>query len=408
MRPAPIRADGLAVSPAVAQQKIRRGGAVPIDAAAADHRTEWRMPMSTIARSAEPAMLRSLLRTVGTALGRLGRAFVGYWEHREAEAHLLSLDDRLLKDIGLTRSDIVSAVHSASRPKRREAAANDRAGASGLFYREAGFGRPVVLLHSTAGTGGQWKSLCAALKPHYRVIAPDLPGYGRSPAADAGGLGADAAPLIALIEGLGAPVHLVGHSYGGALALKIAATRPELVGSLCLIEPVAFQLLRNPRAGDRRLLEEIGAVETAIRAGIESGAPETGMARFIDFWNGDGSWARLEPELQSHLRDKAEQVAANFAAIASEPVSQAPLRAIVCPTLVIRGERSPAPARRVAELLAAAIPGAAFVEIPRAGHMAPLTHAEAVDPIVTRHVWESEFDTAIPLARQDRGLKPAA
>jgi pimeloyl-ACP methyl ester carboxylesterase/uncharacterized protein YjiS (DUF1127 family) len=366
--------------------------------------------MSTIARLADPWMLRALLRTVASVFGRCARAFVRYWEHRETEVHLLSLDDRLLKDIGITRSEILSAVHHGSRPKRREPAANDADGASGLFYREAGFGRPVVLLHSTAGTGGQWKSLCAALKSHYRVIAPDLPGYGRSPAAGAGegGLGVDAAPVTALIESLGGPVHLVGHSYGGALALKIAATRPELVRSLCLIEPVVFQLLRNPRVGDRRLLEEIGAVETAIRAGIAAGAPETGMARFIDFWNGEGSWARLEPELRSHLRDKAEQVVANFASIASEPASQASMRSLGCPTLVIRGERSPGPARRVAELIAAAIPGAGFVEIPRAGHMAPLTHAEAVDPIVTRHIWESEFDNAIPLALRDRGLKPAA
>lgn len=367
--------------------------------------------MSTIAHAAEPAMFRSPLRTLGTAIGRAGRAFVRYWEHREAEAHLLSLDDRLLKDIGLSRSEIISAVHNAPRPKRRErSAANDSAGTASLSYREAGFGRPVVLLHSTAGTGGQWKSLCAVLKPHYRVIAPDLPGYGRSPAVGTGetGLAEDAAPVIALIEGLGAPVHLVGHSYGGALALKIAATRPELVRSLCLIEPVVFQFLRNPRASDRRLLEEIGTVEAAIRAGIACGTPETGMARFIDFWNGEGSWLRLEPEQRAHLAEKAGQVVANFQAIAIEPASHSTMRAIRCPTLVMRGERSPAPARRAAELLAAAIPSAGFVEIPRAGHMAPLTHAEAVDPIVTRHVWESEFDNEIPLARRDRSLKPAA
>ena len=364
--------------------------------------------MMTIARHADASTIRSPLRTIGTALSRFGQAIVRYWTHREAEAHLLSLDARLLKDIGLSRGDIVSAVYSAPQTKRVAVAANDSIATPGLSYREAGFGHPVVLLHSTAGTGGQWKSLTAALKSHFRVIAPDLPGYGRSPAADVngGGLMPDAAPVIALIEGLGAPVHLVGHSYGGALALKIATTRPDLVRSLCLIEPVAFQLLRTPRVGDRRLLEEIGVIEAAIRDGVAGGTPETGMARFIDFWNGAGSWARLEPEMQSHLRGKARQVLANFDAIASEPTAYAPMRAIQCPTLVIRGERSPAPARRTAELLAAAIPGAAIVELLRAGHMAPVTHAEAVDPIVGSHIHDADQEPTP--ATYHRDLKPAA
>lgn len=260
----------------------------------------------------------------------------------------------------------------------------------------------AVLLHGTASTGGQWKSLTGWLAPSHLVRAPDLPGYG-SAKAQAGGAGdliADAAPAIALIEAHGAPAHLVGHSYGGAVALAIATSRPDLVRSLSLIEPVAFYLLRDGDAGDRRLQREILLVEDRIRSAIESGVPELGMARFVDFWNGEGSWARLDPAKQVHLCSQIGRVAANFAAIAHEPCRLAQIRAIRCPTLLLRAERSPEPVRRIVGILAAAIArGSRLAEIPGAGHMAPLTHPQLVDPLIADHIMAAETGTAEELHR---------
>jgi len=247
----------------------------------------------------------------------------------------------------------------------------------------------AVLLHGTASTGGQWKSLTAWLAPSHLVLAPDLPGYGtaKEQVSGAGDLLADAAPAIALIEAQGEPAHLVGHSYGGAVALAIAMSRPELVRSLSLIEPVAFYLLRDGDAGDRRLLREVALVEDRIRSAIATGTLELGMACFVDFWNGEGSWARLDPARQAHLCDQIGRVAANFAAIAQEPCRLAQIRAIRCPTLLIRGERSPEPVRRIIGILAATISrGARLAEIPGAGHMAPLTHPQFVDPLIADHI----------------------
>jgi pimeloyl-ACP methyl ester carboxylesterase len=261
--------------------------------------------------------------------------------------------------------------------------------------RERESAPPAVLLHGTASTGGQWKSLTAWLAPSHLVLAPDLPGYGtaKDQMSGAGDLLADAAPTIALIETQGGPAHLVGHSYGGAVALAIAMSRPDLVRSLSLIEPVAFYLLRDGDAGDRRLLREIASVENRIRTAIAAGAPEPGMARFVDFWNGEGSWARLDPARQSQLCGQIGRVAANFAAIAREPCRLAQIRAIHCPTLLIRGERSPEPVRRITGILAAAITrGTRLVEIPDAGHMAPLTHPQFVDPVIADHLVAAETD----------------
>jgi pimeloyl-ACP methyl ester carboxylesterase len=181
------------------------------------------------------------------------------------------------------------------------------------------------------------------------------------------------------------------------------------VRSLCVIEPVAFHLLRNAARGDRALLHEVAAIESALRAAIATETPEHGMARFIDFWNGNGSWTRLEPDVRSHLCGQIGQVVANFAAIANESSSLVPVRSIGCPTTVIRAERSPAPARRIAKLLSDAIPGAVLADIPGAGHMAPLTHPQWVDPLVANHIAAADSDAALGIRRQfGMGLKPAA
>jgi pimeloyl-ACP methyl ester carboxylesterase len=95
------------------------------------------------------------------------------------------------------------------------------------------------------------RSLIEVIGGDFRMIVPDQWGCGFSDAwigEDAFALADEARPIIDLIERVGRPVHLVGHSYGGGVALHIAHRRPDLLKSLVLIEPSAFQLLR--RGGD--------------------------------------------------------------------------------------------------------------------------------------------------------------
>ena len=121
---------------------------------------------------------------------------------------------------------------------------------------------PVVLIHCSGSSGAQWRALAASLSDRYHVLAPDLIGYGGSaPWASRAEfcLAQEAALIRSLIGRLQRPVHLVGHSYGGAVALHIARTRPELLRSLTLVEPSAFHLLRGGDAIDMAGLEEIMA-----------------------------------------------------------------------------------------------------------------------------------------------------
>src|SRR5690348_9869377 len=124
-----------------------------------------------------------------------------------------------------------------------------------LGYSEAGSGETVLLLHATASSSAQWFDLAGVLRANCHVVAPDLYGYGETdpwPGNRPFALSEEAALADAVLPRDGRPVHLVGHSYGGAVALRFALQQPERLRSLVLIEPVAFHLLWGDTA-DRRL-----------------------------------------------------------------------------------------------------------------------------------------------------------
>ena len=99
------------------------------------------------------------------------------------------------------------------------------------------------------------------------------------------------------MPGATGPIHLVGHSYGGAVALRFAMQQPERLRSLVLIEPVAFHLLRDeaPDPANRHLFGEVTELAGLVSpAPLPSGDYRCAMARFVDYWNGEGAWLRIE------------------------------------------------------------------------------------------------------------------
>ncbi len=145
---------------------------------------------------------------------------------------------------------------------------------------------PIVALHGSAGSGKQWRHLVDAMTDRREVICPDLPGYGGARAAMvpvAAMMDAEAAIIQQQISEIGQPVHLVGHSYGAAVALKLAMRAPSALASLTIIEPAMFHLLDQGSAGDRKLYRQITAVAGMVSSAIAEGSPGAGMERFVDF-----------------------------------------------------------------------------------------------------------------------------
>jgi pimeloyl-ACP methyl ester carboxylesterase len=107
----------------------------------------------------------------------------------------------------------------------------------------------VVYVHGLSGSATNWTDLAARLAPHAAGTAIDLPGFGlSSPLADRRySLNAHADAVLCFLAGQGRPVHLVGNSLGGTIALMVAARRPELVRTLALLAPAMPDRRPDPR-----------------------------------------------------------------------------------------------------------------------------------------------------------------
>ena len=264
-----------------------------------------------------------------------------------------------------------------------------------VSYSATGAGEPVVLLHSSACSSAQWRRLSETLSERFRVIAPDLVGYGGSdPWAGPGSLRlSDEAALVgqALADDLGpgydGPLHLVGHSYGGAVALHVAQRGlggpvPAKLTSLTLIEPVAFHLLWNSDPNGLGSFAEIRRLADDVTLALAEGDGEAAMSRFVDYWNGAGAWSQLGESQRAGLLCVAPKIADDFLAVFSEPAGLANAALIEAPSLLICGGDSPKPTRRVFEMLAGAMRASRGVMLKGAGHMSPLTHGAEVNAAV--------------------------
>lgn len=248
-------------------------------------------------------------------------------------------------------------------------------------YSDAGAGPPVVLLHSSLASKSQWAALGERLASHFRVLALDLCGYGDNamPAAGASFTLDDEVRLLtahldSLVE-LRTRVHVVGHSYGALVALRLAQRAPDRVASLSLYEPVAFRMLNDDdaaRAGLNRLVEHILGL-------IAAGRRHDATRAFVDFWGGDGNYASLPLPVQASLARRIDKVPLDFQAAMRWPLGSTDLRHIAAPSLLLVGNRSPAVTQRIARLLTRALPNCRVGGFD-CGHMGPVTDPDRVNP----------------------------
>lgn len=246
----------------------------------------------------------------------------------------------------------------------------------------------VIALHCSGSAGRQWNKLALALKDCFPLIAPDLIGAGATPHWSGERhftLADEAARIIDIIDARDGPAHLVGHSYGGAVALHVAHARPARIASIALYEPCAFHVLRWLGPDGEIALAEIQSVAGKIARDVTDGDYRTAAARFVDCWNGVGAWAGMKPESQAELLRYVPNAPREFRALFDEPTPLAAYRRLACPVLLMRGELAPMPTALIAHALFSVMPRAVIETIPGAGHMGPFSHAERVSEMIAAH-----------------------
>jgi pimeloyl-ACP methyl ester carboxylesterase len=252
---------------------------------------------------------------------------------------------------------------------------------------------PVIALHCSGAGAGQWRALAEALGLAYRLDAPEHYGCestGPWSGAHVFTLADEAARTFELIDRNKRKVHLIGHSYGGGVALHVALAWPDRIASLTLYEPSAFHLLEA--MGDRGAAAFAEIAELARKTGerVIAGDYRRAAIAFVDYWGGAGSWAALRPSVQAALIRWMPKATLDFRALLKEPTPLAAYAGLRMPVLVMRGEHAPRPTRTIAELLPTLLPAAHLAVLDGAGHMGPLTHAAAVNGLIVDHVRAAE------------------
>ena len=245
---------------------------------------------------------------------------------------------------------------------------------------------PVLLLHSSGLGSGQWARLRSTL-PH--SAAPDATGYGGLPWS---GLPDfqwtdDLAVAERALEDLG-DAHVIGHSYGGFLALQLARRRP--LRSVVVWEPVAFPLL-----GQRVVDEQAAFLDRG--PGLEAW-----LAGFLGFWNGEGAWDRMSARRRAPFLDHGEKIYAEVLRLAQDRTPLALWAQNPSPTLVLSGEATRPEATQVCAMIADALPRGRHEVVPGAGHMGPITHGPELQARLRRWFAEHDADADADPSSKDR------
>jgi pimeloyl-ACP methyl ester carboxylesterase len=241
-----------------------------------------------------------------------------------------------------------------------------------LAYVERGAGAPVVFVHGALGDYRSWGAQLDALSARYRVVAYSRRGHypngtragDDSPYTRAG----HAADLAALLRALDlGPAHLVGHSYGAAVAALVAAEHPEFVRGLVLGEPSLFGVLEGHY--DRALLARQRAAMEGVLSAARRGEHEVAVRSFVRAVTGLDVPDAFPAAGRAALSDNASTLGPMLETYYDTAgFDRERARRLAIPTLVVQGELSPDVNRRISNALAARVPGAELLVLPGASH----------------------------------------
>jgi pimeloyl-ACP methyl ester carboxylesterase len=225
------------------------------------------------------------------------------------------------------------------------------------------------------------------------VIVPDIAGYGDNagPLELPTTLSEELDLLGTRLRKAAGPIHVVGHSYGGALAFKIATDSPlaSRVRSLTLIEPVLPTILWESGA-DRPLYEHFVRLAHAVYEDLWNGLPSRAIDKFLVFWEGSEPPQEISAKARLRMIEQAEKLAFDFTAVLAEQNVTAAAAAIRVPTLLVSGGLSPYLTQRIVWRLASAIAGVKAIHLPAAGHMLAISHAADINPAIARHIAQAD------------------
>lgn len=263
-----------------------------------------------------------------------------------------------------------------------------------IDYEESGAGPTMVLVPGSCSTGAAWRPMIAAWENRFRCVTTSLPGYGgtaerRTPGDSSISLEAEA--LESVIRKTGDCVHLVGHSFGGLVALAVALRGRVDLASLTIIEAPAVMMLDG--SGETRHIRAFGEMTTRYFAAFRAGKTDA-IEALIDFFAGAGTFASWPPRVRAYAMATTAVNILDWETAFDYPLTAEVLAQVQIPTLVIRGGESHPAMQRVNEILSERLNGAPLATIEGAAHFMIATHVAEVARLVAQHARLAEATPA--------------
>lgn len=269
-----------------------------------------------------------------------------------------------------------------------------------IYYEETGTGRPIVLSHGIPTDYRAWGGQIGPFSKENRVVSYSrryaYPNKRDGDVTDST-VENNASDLRSFIEYLGSgPVDLVGHSYGGFAAAYLAASHPELVRSLVLVEPAISTLLVEDASNQGQLLSlllrspsvalsarrfQSGSLFPSLKA-LAMGQTEKAVELNINGVQDErGAFAALPETQRRMMLDNARTIAELRTRF---PPFRSQVHSIACRTLVINGENTALWLKRIGELAASSIPHAERATVSKARHFPHIENAAEFNERVLR------------------------
>jgi pimeloyl-ACP methyl ester carboxylesterase len=252
-----------------------------------------------------------------------------------------------------------------------------------LSYIERGSGVPIVLVHGSLNDYRIWAAQMAPFAARYRVISLSLRHYYPerwNGQGDDFSIEQHARDVVAFIRQLGAgKVHLIAHSRGGNVGLLVAKWNPELLRSVVLADATGLEGLLPPGASGDSDANGSTQARKLLRERLQAGEIDRGLAEYIDFTTGPGSWAKMPEDQRQLRRDNVWTIVADT----SRPRTTCTEGAkITVPVLLINGEVSPSRYRLMFDAFQGCLKERERVIIPGASHSMFRTHPGVINGVI--------------------------
>lgn len=239
-------------------------------------------------------------------------------------------------------------------------------------------GDAYALIHCSLARGAIWRPFIEAIRLDAEPIVIELQGHGKAPDWDPKCEISEQTLERALVALPPRAIPVIGHSYGALIALRLALEHPERVSALVMAEPVHFAAARGtPEFG--KLMEHFAPYAEG------SDDAEGAARRFIEIWGDGQSWEAIPPDRRRYFVERIHLITAAWSVQGEDaPGLLAPgrLEKIRVPVTLVEGGATDPVVRRINDLYETRIPDTERHVIPGAGHMAPITHAGIVAPLV--------------------------